>query len=264
MREEAKLPVLLKNLKLSAMGRLWNPMAEEAMKEGWNHPRFLSSLCEHEVEERYQKRTARYLKLSGLPAGKSLATFDFSHTPSVSKVKVQDLASNTHWITEGNTALIFGPSGVGKTHLASAIGHGLIERGVRVLFTPTTTLMQKLQLARKNLTLSTALYKLDRYGLLILDDIGYVRKDDAETHVLFELIAHRYESKSIIVTSNQPFSEWDQIFATDAMTIAAIDRLVHHATIFEVLTESYRRLQSLEKKPNDEMKRKIPAPEPPK
>ncbi len=261
MREEAKLPVLLKTLKLSAMGRLWAPMAEEAMKEGWNHPRFLSTLCEHEVEERYQKRTARYMKLSGLPAGKSLATFDFSHAPSVSKVKVQDLASNTHWITEGATALIFGPSGVGKTHLASAIGHGLIERGVRVLFTPTTTLMQKLQLARKNLTLPAALYKLDRYDLLILDDIGYVRKDDAETHVLFELIAHRYESKSLIVTSNQPFSEWDQIFATNAMTVAAIDRLVHHATILEVVTESYRRLQSLEKRPNDE--KRIPASTPP-
>ena len=147
----------------------------------------------------------------------------------------------------GDTTLIFGPSGVGKSHLASAIGHGLIERGVRVLFTSTTALMQKLQLARKNLILPAMLDKLDRYGLLILDDIGYVRKDDAETHVLFELIAHRYESKSIIVTSNQPFSEWDQIFATNAMTIAAIDRLVHHTVIFEVITESYRRLQSVEK-----------------
>lgn len=246
MHETATLPILLKELKLSAMGRLWGSMAEEAMKEGWAHPRFLTALCEHEVEERYQKRTERYMKLSNLPPGKSLATFDFSHAPTVSKAKVQDLASNTQWITQGHTALIFGPSGVGKTHLASAIGHGLIARGVSVLFTSTTSLMQKLQLARKNLTLPTALYKLDRYALLILDDIGYVRKDDAETHVLFELIAHRYESKSLMVTSNQPFSEWDQIFATNAMTVAAIDRLVHHATLFEVVTESYRRLQSLE------------------
>jgi DNA replication protein DnaC len=187
------------------------------------------------------------MKLSSLPAGKSLATFDFSHVPSVSKAKIQDLASNTQWITQGNTALFFGSSGVGKSHLASAIGHGLIERGIRVLFTSTTAVMQKLQLARQNLSLPTALDKLDRYGLLILDDIGYVRKDDAETHVLSKLIAHRYESKSLIVTSNQPFSEWDHIFATNAMTVAAIDRLVHHATIFEVVTESYRRLQSLEK-----------------
>lgn len=247
MRDVATLPVLLKDLKLSAMGRLWSSMAEEAEKEGWTHPRFLSALCEHEVEERHQRRIARYIKHSHLPAGKSLATFDFNYVPSVSKAKVQELSSNTQWITAGENVLIFGPSGVGKTHLASAIGHGLVEKGVRVLFTSTTALMQKLQAARKTLTLPTALDKLDHYSLLILDDIGYVRKDDAETHVLFELIAHRYESKSLIVTSNQPFSEWDQIFATNAMTVAAIDRLVHHATIFEVVTESYRRLHSLEK-----------------
>ena len=111
--------------------------------------------------------------------------------------------------------------------------------------TPLT--IDPLQLARQNLLLPKALDRLDRYGLLILDDIGYVRKDDAETHVLFELIAHRYESKSLMVTSNQPFGEWDQIFPTNAMTVAAIDRLVHHATLFEIVTESYRRLQATEK-----------------
>lgn len=256
MHETATLPILLKELKLSAMGRLWGSMSEEALKEGWDHPRFLTALCEHEIEERWQKRIARYMKLSNLPAGKSLATFDFTRTPSVSKVQVQDLSSNTQWIKRGATALIFGPSGVGKSHLASAIGHGLIEKGIPVLFTSTTALMQKLQSARQDLKLPAMLDKLDRYGLLILDDIGYVRKDDAETHVLFELISHRYESKSIIVTSNQPFSEWDQIFATNAMTIAAIDRLVHHTVIFEIVTESYRRLESLEKEKKTKTKEK--------
>lgn len=248
MREVAKLPLLLKELRLSAMGKLWESLAEEAGKEGWTHPRFLATLCEHEIEERYQKRIKRYVKDSNLPAGKSLATFDFSHVPSVSKAKIQDLASQSEWIRKGENLLFFGPSGVGKSHLASAIGHGLVEKGVRVLFTSTTHLVQKLQEARQNLTLPAALDKLDKYSLLILDDIGYVRKDDAETHVLFELIAHRYESGSLVITSNQPFSEWDQIFATNAMTVAAIDRLVHHATIFELMTESYRQRQSLKKK----------------
>ena len=101
--------------------------------------------------------------------------------------------------------------------------------------------MQRLQLARKELQLPQALAKLDHYQVLILDDIGYVRKDDAETHVLFELIAHRYETGSMIITSNQAFSEWDGIFANSAMTVAAIDRLVHHATILEVVGESYRK-----------------------
>lgn len=109
----------------------------------------------------------------------------------------------------------------------------------------TTDLVQQLQAARRDLALPEALDKLDKYDLLILDDIGYVKKDEAETHVLFELIAHRYESKSLIVTPNQPFSEWDQIFDTNAMTVAAIDRLVHHAAILEMTTESYRRRHSL-------------------
>lgn len=245
MHENAKLPVLLKELHLPTIGRLWERMAQEALQQEWTHGFFLSTLCEHEVAERSQKRIHRRLKQSKLPPGKSLATFDFTHVPSLSKAKVQDLASNTHWVSQGDNLLVFGPSGVGKTHLGAAIGHSLVEKGMSVLFKVTTDLVQQLQAARRDLALPEALDKLDKYDLLILDDIGYVKKDEAETHVLFELIAHRYESKSLIVTSNQPFSEWDQIFDTNAMTVAAIDRLVHHAAILEMTTESYRRRHSL-------------------
>jgi len=132
-------------------------------------------------------------------------------------------------------------SGVGKTHLAAAIGAALVESGRRVLFSRTTDMVQKLQAARRDLILPATLTKLDRYDALILDDLGYVRKDQAETSVLFELIAERYERRSLIVTCNQPFSEWNQIFPDPAMTVAAIDRIVHHATIIECNTESYRR-----------------------
>jgi len=157
------------------------------------------------------------------------------------KAHVLALANGDAWIGQGANILLFGPSGTGKTHLGAAIGTMLVEQGHRVLFTRTTDLVQKLQAARRDLSLPATLAKLDRFDCLILDDLGYVRKDQAETSVLFELIAERYERRSMITTCNQPFSEWNQIFPDAAMTVAAIDRLVHHATILELNTESYRR-----------------------
>ena len=136
---------------------------------------------------------------------------------------------------------MFGPPGGGKSHLAAAIGLALVENGWRVLFTRTSELVQKLQLARRDLALESAIAKLDKYHVLILDDVAYVTKDQAETSVLFELISARYERRSLLITANQPFGEWGKIFPDPAMTLAAVDRLVHHATIFELNVESYRR-----------------------
>ena len=130
---------------------------------------------------------------------------------------------------------------MGKSHLGSAIGLALIQNGYRVLFTRTTDLVQKLQQARRDLALESAIAKLDKFHLLILDDITYVTKDQAETSVLFELISARYERRSMLITANQPFGAWNTIFPDPAMTLAAVDRLVHHATIFEMNVESYRR-----------------------
>ena len=132
--------------------------------------------------------------------------------------------------------------------MAAAIGLALIENGWRVLFTRTTDLVQKLQLARRELNLEAAINRLDRFDLLVLDDLAYVTKDQAETSVLFELISARYERRSILITANQPFGEWNKVFPDPAMTLAAIDRLVHHATIIEMNVESYRRRAALERK----------------
>lgn len=247
MRDTAKLPLLLKELYLSTFQQLWEPLSEQAKEHQWSYGDYLSSLCEHEIDHRYQNKLKRHLKQAQLPAGKTLSTFDFTHTPNLNKKKVQDLAENTLWVKNKENLLIFGNSGTGKTHLASAIAYSLIEKGLKAFFTSTTTLVQKLQAARQKLILPQTLAKLDLFQVIVLDDIGYVRKDEAETHVLFELIAHRYESGSLIVTSNQPFSEWDSIFSNHAMTVAAIDRLVHHATVLEIITDSFRKNHSLKK-----------------
>jgi DNA replication protein DnaC len=183
-----------------------------------------------------------------LPAGKTLDTFDFDAVPMISKAQVMALTAGDSWLGKGANILLFGPPGAGKSHLAAAIGLALVENGWRVLFARTTDLVQRLQVARRELALESALAKLDKYHLLILDDLAYVSKDQAETSVLFELIGTRYERRSMLITANQPFGEWGKVFPDQAMTLAAIDRLVHHATILEMNVESYRRRAALERK----------------
>jgi len=149
------------------------------------------------------------------------------------------------WLNRAENLLLFGPSGVGKTHLSASVGQAMVSFGKRVKFLPASTLVQQLQQAKLQLQLATVLSKLDRYELLIIDDLGYVKKTEMETSVLFELIAHRYERKSLLITANQPFSQWDSIFSDSMMTVAAIDRLVHHATIIELQAESFRKQAAL-------------------
>jgi DNA replication protein DnaC len=239
--DAARLPILLTELRLPTLKRMWETISAQSDREGWSATRLLSTLFDLEMAERAQRRLARHRDESQLPADKRLESFDFAPLPLLSKAHVQALAEGDAWIEKGSNLLLFGPPGGGKTHLACALGHALIDRGWRVFFTGTSELVQKLQAARRDLRLPAELGKLDRYDLLILDDLSYVRRDQAETSVLFELIAERYERKSIAITANQPFSAWDQIFPDASMTLAAVDRLVHHAAIFEMNVESYRR-----------------------
>jgi DNA replication protein DnaC len=241
------LPLLLRELRLSTIARILEDTLKNAEEKKWSYEKCLCVLCEQEIASRYSKRISRYLKDSKLPAGKTLATFDFKCAASVNMPQIMALAENSSWIEKSENLIMFGPSGVGKSHLAAAIGHAWIDQGIKCLFTTTTALVQKLQLARKEFRLPEAMHKLDKYQLLVLDDIGYAKKDDAETNVLFEIIAHRYECGSLIITANQPFSEWDKIFPDNMMAVAAIDRLVHHATIINIPDESYRRKNAINK-----------------
>lgn len=243
--DAARLPLLLTELRLPTVARLWPEFAQRADREGWPAARLLATLAELEVAERTQRRIQRHLQEARLPSGKTLDAFDFAAVPMLSRAQVMALAAGDSWLETGSNILAFGPPGSGKSHLGAALGHALVENGFRVLFTRTTDLVQRLQTARQDLTLAAAIDKLDKYDLLILDDLSYVHKSQAETSVLFELISARYERRSLMITANQPFGAWDQIFPDKAMTVAAIDRLVHHAVILEMNVESYRRRTAL-------------------
>jgi DNA replication protein DnaC len=161
-----------------------------------------------------------------LPVPKTLADYDWNAIPDLERPQIEQLAHDTGWLDRAENLLLFGPSGVGKTHLAAGICRSLIALDRSARFYSATTLVQELQRAKADYALAKALSRLDRYALLVIDDIGYVRKDEAE---------------SLLVTSNQPFSEWENVFCTSAMTVAAVDRLVDHSTIIQINGESYRR-----------------------
>ena len=246
--DAARVELLLTELRLPAMKAMWTRIAEQSDKEGWPAARFLAALTETEMADRGRRRIARHMADADLPEGKTVASFEFELVPMVSRAQVQALIAGDSWLESGANLLLFGGQGAGKSHLAAAIGRGLVENGWRVLYTRTTDLVQRLQVARRDLVLEAALAKLDKYHLLILDDIAYVSKDQAETSVLFELIGTRYERRSMLITANQAFGQWGRVFPDKAMTLAAIDRLVHHATILEMNVESYRARKALERK----------------
>lgn len=246
--DAARLTLLLSELRLPATKQIWAAFAEQSDKEGWPAARLLTVIAENELAERDRRRIERHLAEAKLLPGKTLDNFDFNSVPMVSKAQVAALCAGDEWLRSGANVLLLGPPGGGKSHLSSAIGLALLEKGWRVLFARTSDLVQRLQVARRELALEAALTRLDHFDVLILDDLAYVTKDQAETSALFELISTRYERRSMIITANQPFGEWGKVFQDRAMTLAAVDRLVHHSTIFEMNVESYRRRTAIERK----------------
>jgi DNA replication protein DnaC len=236
---EPSLAVLLRALKLPTFARLHEEIADKAEQEGWSFAQYVRHLAILELEERRRKRIAKNLKKSQLPGEKTLATLSQQRLPAPVAKRLPTLCEGD-FVDRGDNVLIFGLPGRGKTHVACAIGHELIRRGRRVLFVPTYALVQRLLNAKRELLLEKELAHLDRFDAVILDDIGYVQQDRDEMEVLFTFLAQRYERKSVVITSNLVFSEWDRIFKDPMTTAAAIDRLVHHATIIEMVGESVR------------------------
>jgi DNA replication protein DnaC len=200
----------------------------------------VAEIFELEAGDRRERRVERLLRMSKLPPGKTLDTLDEGRLPRSLHQQVRELARG-EFVDRAANILAFGLPGVGKSHVAAAIGHALISAGHSVLFAPTYQLVQELLAAKRDLALPRALAKLDLFDLLILDDIGYVQQAPDEIEVLFTLLAERYERRSVLITSNLMFSEWGQIFKNPMTTAAAIDRLVHHSVILEFAqVPSYR------------------------
>jgi len=231
------LSMLLRTLRLPTFASMHQEATARAEREGWTFERFLQYLAEQEVVERETRRRERLLKQSDLPREKTLDLLNLERLPVKVKRQLPSLCEGT-FVERGENVLCFGLPGRGKTHVVCAIGHELIARNYRVVFTPTFKLVQRLLKAKKELALEQELRKLDKYDVVILDDIGYVQQDRDEMEVLFTFLGERYERRSVIITSNLVFSQWDRIFKDPLTTAAAIDRLVHHATIFEMTSKS--------------------------
>ncbi len=237
-----KEQLLLKNLKqlrLPVISEIWLDTAKTAEKSQWSYGAFLEHLTRCELEGRSTRRIARALRASKLLPGKTLDTLDSKLLPS-RIVRMLPRLCEGDFVRRGDNLLLFGLPGRGKTHVACAVGHELIQKGYKVLFVSTNLLVQRLLLAKRELTLEKLLISLDKYDLLILDDLGYVQQSRDEMEVLFTLLAERYERKSVCITSNLVFSQWDKIFKDPMTTAAAIDRIVHHSVILEMTGPSVR------------------------
>jgi len=199
----------------------------------------LLAVFELEASDRRQRRVDRLRRAAKLPAGKTWESLDLDRLPAKLQQQLEELASGG-FVDRAVNVLAFGLPGTGKTHAMAALANRLIEQGRSVHFVPTYQLVQDLLAAKRDLDLPRALRKLDRFDVLFLDDLGYLKQRANESEVLFTLIAERYERRSIIVTSNMVFSQWEEIFQSPMATAAAIDRIVHHSVITEFDVPSYR------------------------
>jgi len=240
MNNSSGIELMLKSLHLSGIREHYQSFARKAESEEWSFEQYLKTLVEQEVQDRAERRITRLLRRSCLPEGKSLETLDQKLLPVKVRRQLAALCDGS-FIDRTENVLVFGLPGRGKTHLVAAVARELIlDKGLPVFFISTRKLVERLLIARKNLELEKELKKLDKFACVILDDIGYVQQSREEMEVLFAFLSERYERRSLMITSNLVFSEWDKIFKDAMTTVAAIDRLVHHSVILELNNKSYR------------------------
>lgn len=241
------LVLLLKSFNLTTMAEIYTDALKRAEKENWGYRKFLLYLCENEYQSRHDRKIHRLLSRSKLPDGKTLAALQEKLLPEKCRRMLPSLLDGS-FVNKAENILAFGLPGRGKSHFLAALGHELImQHQYSVLFIPTFRLVQELLVAKRNLMLDQQLKKYSSFDVIIIDDIGYIQHSRDEMEVLFTFLADRYERKSLMISSNLMFSEWDKIFKDPMTTMAAIDRLVHHSIILEFNGDSVREKQARKK-----------------
>ncbi len=240
--------MMFREFHLPTMAARCAQMMESAEAQNWGYRRLLVELCEAEGADRRERKRERLIRESGLPQGKTLGNLEEAKLPDKVRRQLATLMEGG-FVERAENLLVFGLPGRGKSHFLAALGRELVLRhAMAVCFTSTFKLVQQLLSAKKELRLDNLLKKLDRYDAVILDDLGYVQQSREEMEVLFTFLAERYERRTVMVSSNLVFSKWDQIFKDPMTTMAAVDRLVHHAIILEFNGESLRTGKEKEKK----------------
>ena len=246
--DTSKLLDQLKELRLPTFRENHLPTAEQAAREHWTHTQFLADLVVKECQARTQGRILRLMRNAKLLAGKTWDQFDWSRVPLHVTQQFETLRQGD-FLNRQDNLLVFGKPGSGKTMLLSELGDQLVKQGRSVCFSTCQMLLQELLRAKRDLRLERVIKKLHKFEALIIDDLGYVQQSREEMEVLFTLLSERYERGSVLVSSNLPFSKWEQIFKDPMTTAAAIDRLIHHSVIIELNIPSYRLEEAKKKQP---------------
>ena len=250
-RASSALTTCLTELHLPTMRAEHESVSRQALAEGWTHGEYLLELAKRECDQRRQNRIERLLRTSKLPLEKSWSSLNLKRLPTKASQQLRTLLSGD-FLDRRQNVLAFGPPGSGKTHALCALAQELVRLGRRILFTTTSLLVQELLAAKRDLALKGLLKRLSWWEGLILDDLGYVQQSREEMEVLFTLLSERYERGSVLLTSNLPFSKWEQIFKDPMTAAAAVDRLVHHSVIVEINVASYRAEAAKGRKQPDE------------
>ena len=235
----AEVAFLARELKTPVIAELFATLGDQARVEGWSHEEYLAAVLGRQVASRAANGTRMRISGAHFPQVKTLQDFTFEHLPTAPRDVIAHLATTT-FVARRDNVVLLGPPGTGKTHLAIALGIKAAEAAFPVAFDSATGWITRLADAHSRGQLDRELRRLNRYRLLVIDEVGYLPFDPAAASLFFQLIASRYETGSLIVTSNLPFSRWGETLGDDVVAAATIDRLVHHAHVIPLDGDSYR------------------------